>query len=165
VLVLTVDYGRPPWIALILAFSFGSYGLIKKTVGAGAVQSLTVETAALAVPALAYLGWLTAAGQATFGHGPVGHTLLLACTGPITAVPLLLFGVAATRLPLSMLGLLQYLAPVLQFLFGVLLFHEPTPPARLAGFTLVWVALALLTAESLRHQRRQALARAAQALA
>jgi chloramphenicol-sensitive protein RarD len=164
VLVLTVDYGRPPWIALVLAFSFGSYGLIKKTVGAGAVQSLTVETAALAVPALVYLGWLTAVGRATFGHVSVGHTLLLVCTGPVTAVPLLLFGAAATRLPLSMLGLLQYLAPVLQFLFGVLIFDEPVPPARLAGFALVWLALAALTAESLRHQRRQVLARAAAAL-
>jgi chloramphenicol-sensitive protein RarD len=161
VLVLTVDYGRPPWIALVLAFSFGSYGLIKKTVDAGAVQSLTVETAALALPALAYLGWLAAAGQATFGHGPAGHTLLVMSSGPVTAVPLLLFGVAATRLPLSVLGLVQYLAPVLQFLFGVLIFHEPTPPARLAGFGLVWLALAMLTAESLRHQRRQVLARLA----
>lgn len=156
VVVLTVDYGRPPWIALTLAFSFGSYGLIKKTVGIGAVQSLTVETAALAVPALAYLVWLGAAGQATFGSGAVGHSLLLASTGPVTAVPLLLFGMAATRLPLSVLGLVQYLAPVLQFLFGVLLFHEAMPAARLAGFALVWLALAMLTGESLRHQRRVA---------
>jgi chloramphenicol-sensitive protein RarD len=165
VLVLTVDYGRPPWIALVLAFSFGSYGLIKKTVGAGAVQSLAVETAALALPAVVYLGWLNAAGQATFGHASAGNTLLLLTTGPVTAVPLLLFGASARRLPLSVLGLLQYLAPVLQFLFGVLIFDEPMPPARLAGFGLVWVALALLTVESLRQQRRQALARAAAALA
>jgi chloramphenicol-sensitive protein RarD len=165
VLVLAVDYGRPPWIALVLAFSFGSYGLIKKTVGAGAVQSLAVETAALAVPALAYLGWLFAAGQATFGHASAGNTLLLLSTGPVTAVPLLLFGASARRLPLSVLGLLQYLAPVLQFLFGVLIFDEPMPAARLAGFGLVWLALGLLTAESLRNQRRQALARAAAALA
>lgn len=154
VLVLTVDYGRPPWIALVLALSFGSYGLIKKTVGAGAVASLTVETTALAVPALAYLGWLTAVGRSTFTTGSVGHTALLLSTGPVTAVPLLLFGAAARRLPLSVLGLLQYLAPVLQFLFGVLLFHEPMPPARLAGFALVWLALATLTVEGLRHQRR-----------
>jgi len=165
VLVLTVDYGRPPWIALVLAFSFGSYGLIKKTAGVGAVQSLAVETAALALPAVVYLGWLTAAGQATFGHASAGNTLLLLTTGPVTAVPLLLFGASARRLPLSVLGLLQYLAPVLQFLFGVLIFDEPMPPARLAGFGLVWVALALLTVEGLRQQRRQALARAAAALA
>jgi chloramphenicol-sensitive protein RarD len=163
VLVLTVDYGRPPWIALVLAFAFGSYGLIKKTVNAGAVVSLTVETATLAVPALVYLGWLTAAGRSTFGVS-VGHTLLLLATGPVTAAPLLLFGAAARRLPLSTLGLLQYLAPVLQFLFGVLIFHEPMPPARLAGFALVWLALATLTAESLRNQRRQALIRAAESL-
>jgi chloramphenicol-sensitive protein RarD len=165
VIVLTADYGRPPWIALILAFSFGTYGLIKKSVGIGAVQSLTVETAVLFVPALAYLGWLMAAGESTFGQVSAGHALLLAGTGPVTAIPLLLFGAAARRLPLTVLGLLQYLAPVLQFLFGVLLFHEPMPPARLVGFALVWTALVILTVESVRHRRRQnALARAAEAV-
>ncbi len=165
VIVLTADYGRPPWIALILAFSFGTYGLIKKSVGIGAVQSLTVETAVLFVPALAYLGWLMAAGEATFGEISAGHALLLAGTGPVTAIPLLLFGAAARRLPLTVLGLLQYLAPVLQFLFGVLVFHEPMPPARLVGFSLVWTALVILTVESVRHQRKQnALARAAEAV-
>ena len=166
VAVLTVDYGRPPWIALVLAFSFGTYGLIKKSVGAGAMESVTVETATLALPAVAYLTWLTAAGQSHFGQVSAGHTLLLLATGPVTAVPLLFFGAAARRLPLTVLGLLQYLAPVLQFLFGVLLFHEPMPPARLAGFALVWLALVALTAESLRHQRRRyVLARAAAASA
>jgi chloramphenicol-sensitive protein RarD len=165
VIVLTADYGRPPWIALILAFSFGTYGLIKKSVGIGAVQSLTVETAVLFVPALAYLGWLMAAGESTLGQVSAGHALLLAGTGPVTAIPLLLFGAAARRLPLTVLGLLQYLAPVLQFLFGVLLFHEPMPPARLVGFALVWTALVILTVESVRHRRRQnALARAAEAV-
>lgn len=165
VIVLTADYGRPPWIALILAFSFGTYGLIKKSVGIGAVQSLTVETAVLFVPALTYLGWLMAAGESTFGQVSAGHALLLAGTGPVTAIPLLLFGAAARRLPLTVLGLLQYLAPVLQFLFGVLLFHEPMPPARLVGFALVWTALVILTVESVRHRRRQnALARAAEAV-
>jgi chloramphenicol-sensitive protein RarD len=166
VVVLAVDYGRPPWIALVLAFSFGSYGLIKKTAGVGAVPSLAVETAALTVPALAYLGWLNTAGHATFGHHSAGNTLLMLTLGPVTTVPLLLFGASARRLPLSVLGLLQYLAPILQFLYGVLISHEPMPAARLAGFGLVWLALVGLTVESLRHQRRQqALARAAAALA
>ncbi len=154
VLVLTADYGRPPWLALLLAFSFATYGFVKKQVGIGAVESLGVETALLAVPALAYLGWLAATGGSTFGAGGGGHVLLLVLAGPVTAVPLLLFGAAARRLPLSVLGLLQYLAPVLQFGFGVLLFHEPMPPARLAGFALVWLALVVLTADGLRSARR-----------
>jgi len=154
VVVLTVDYGRPPWLALMLAFSFATYGFVKKKVAIGAVESLGVETALLALPALAYLGWLTVAGQATFGTEGGGHVLLLVLAGPVTAVPLLLFGAAARRLPLSLLGLLQYLAPVLQFAFGVLLFHEPMPPARLAGFALVWAALVVLTADGLRAARR-----------
>ena len=154
VVVLAVDYGRPPWLALLLAFSFACYGFIKKKVGIGAVQSLGVETAVLALPALAYLGWLVAAGRSTFGTEGAGHVLLLVLAGPVTAVPLLLFGAAARRLPLSVLGLLQYLAPVLQFGFGVLLFHEPMPPARLAGFALVWAALVLITIEGLHDARR-----------
>ena len=161
VVVLTVDYGRPPWLALLLAFSFATYGFLKKKVAIGAVESLGVETALLALPALAYLGWLVAAGRSTFGTEGGGHVLLLVLAGPVTAVPLLLFGAAARRLPLSVLGLLQYLAPVLQFAFGVLLFHEPMPPARLAGFALVWVALVVLTADGLRGARRTRRARAA----
>jgi chloramphenicol-sensitive protein RarD len=154
VVVLAVDYGRPPWLALTLAASFATYGLIKKQVRMPAMESLGIETAVLVLPALAYLGWLTLAGDATLtGHGP-GHALLMAAAGPITAVPLLLFGAATRRLPLSTVGLLQYLAPVLQFAFGVLLFHEPMPAARLAGFALVWLALVVFTVESVRHSRR-----------
>jgi chloramphenicol-sensitive protein RarD len=153
VVVLAVDYGRPPWLALTLAVSFGTYGLIKKQVGIMAAESLGVETAVLALPALGYLGWLTAHGDSTLGSEGVGHALLLAATGPITAVPLLLFGAAARRLPLSTLGLLQYLAPVLQFGFGVLVFHEPMPAARLVGFAIVWLALVVFTAEGIRHAR------------
>ncbi|HEY6747741.1 MAG TPA: EamA family transporter RarD [Mycobacteriales bacterium] len=154
VVVLAVDYGRPPWLALTLAVSFATYGLIKKQVRMPAMESLGVETAVLALPAAAYLGWLTLAGDATFtAHGP-GHALLMAAAGPVTAVPLLLFGAATRRLPLSTVGLLQYLAPVLQFAFGVLLFHEPMPAARLAGFALVWLALVVFTVESVRHSRR-----------
>jgi chloramphenicol-sensitive protein RarD len=154
VVVLAVDYGRPPWLALTLAMSFATYGLIKKQVRMPAMESLGVETAVLALPALAYLGWLGLAGDATFTSHGTGHALLMATAGPVTAVPLLLFGAATRRLPLSTVGLLQYLAPVLQFAFGVLLFHEPMPAARLAGFALVWLALVVFTVESVRHSRR-----------
>jgi chloramphenicol-sensitive protein RarD len=162
VLVLAVDYGRPPWLALTLAFSFATYGLIKKRVGIAAMESLGVETAVLALPAGAYLGWQAVVGWSTFGSHGAGHALLMASAGVVTAVPLLLFGAAAGRLPLSTLGLMQYLTPVLQFAFGVLLFHEPMPAARLAGFALVWLALAVFTVESARHSHRtrQAVAQA-----
>ena len=156
VVVLAVDYGRPPWIALTLAFSFGTYGLLKKQVGAtvGAVQSLTVETAVLFVPALTYLVLLDARGDAQLGHSGLGHGLLLASAGIATAVPLLFFASAARRIPLSTLGLLQYIAPVLQFLTGVLLYDEPMPASRWVGFVLVWAALSVLTFDGLRQGRR-----------
>lgn len=154
VAILTADYGRPPWVSLVLAGTFGCYGLLKKAAGAGAVDSLTVETAALLLPALGYLAFLVEAGQSTFGHVSAGHTALLVCAGPVTAVPLLFFAAAARRLRLSTLGMVQYLAPVLQFLFGVLVFHEQMPAARLGGFGLVWVALVLLAVEGVREQRR-----------
>ena len=156
VLVLAVDYGRPPWIALTLAFSFGTYGLLKKQVGAtvGAVQSLTVETAVLFVPALTFLVVLDARGDGQLGHTGLGHGLLLASAGIATAVPLLFFASAARRIPLSTLGLLQYIAPVLQFLTGVLLYDEPMPASRWVGFVLVWAALAVLTFDGLRQGHR-----------
>jgi chloramphenicol-sensitive protein RarD len=156
VVVLAVDYGRPPWIALTLAFSFGTYGLLKKQVGAtvGAVQSLTVETAVLFVPALTFLVVLDARGDGQLGHSGLGHGLLLASAGIATAVPLLFFASAARRIPLSTLGLLQYIAPVLQFLTGVLLYDEPMPASRWVGFVLVWAALSVLTFDGLRQGRR-----------
>jgi len=153
VVVLTLDYGRPPWIALTLAFTFGSYGLCKKQANAPAVESLTFETLVIAPVALAYLGWLVWHGRSSFAdHGP-GHTLLLMSAGLVTAVPLVCFGGAAIRVPLVTLGLLQYLTPTLQFALGVLYFHEDMPAGRWVGFGLVWVALAILTVESLRHRR------------
>jgi chloramphenicol-sensitive protein RarD len=155
VTVLTLDYGRLPWIALVLAGSFGTYGLLKKTAGAGAVESLTVETAVLVLPALGFLSVLEANGTGTFGHISAGHTLLLAGAGVVTAIPLLFFGAAATRIPLTTLGLLQYLAPILQFLLGVLLLHEPMPASRLAGFALVWLALMVFTADGIANRSRQ----------
>ncbi|WNM41573.1 EamA family transporter RarD [Micromonospora halotolerans] len=162
VAVLTVDYGRLPWLALVLAFSFAGYGLVKKRLGLPAAEGLFVESAVLALPALAYLGWLGRQGEATFGHGSAGHTALLVLAGAATAIPLLLFAGAANRLPLTGLGMLQYLAPILQLACGVLVFHEPMPPARLAGFGLVWVALVVFTVDAVRHTRRtRAQARAA----
>ncbi len=155
VVVLTLDYGRLPWVALVLAFSFGSYGLAKKLAGAGAVESLSFETLVLAPFAAAYVGWMAEQGTLTFGEHGVGHALLLASTGVVTAVPLICFGAAATRIPLVTLGLLQYLAPVLQFMLGVLWLHEDMPIGRWAGFGLVWVALVIFTVEAWRHRRRQ----------
>ena len=154
VLILTVDYGRPPWIALILAFSFGTYGLIKKKVSVGALESLGVETAILLLPALAFLITLEINGTGTFTHEGVRHDLLLVGAGVITAIPLLFFGAAAIRIPLTTLGLLQYLAPIIQFALGVVVFREDVPPVRLIGFGLVWTALIVLTVETLAHRRR-----------
>ncbi|MFI5666662.1 EamA family transporter RarD [Streptomyces sp. NPDC051704] len=154
VLVLAVGYGRPPWISLVLAFSFATYGLIKKKLNMGGVESLAAETALLFPPALGYLLWLGAQGRSTFATESLGHASLLAATGLVTAIPLVFFGAAAIRVPLSTLGLLQYLAPVFQFGLGVVYFHEAMPPERWAGFSLVWVALALLTWDALRTARK-----------
>ena len=153
--VLTVDYGRPPWIALVLAFSFGTYGLAKNQAGAEAIESLALETMLVAPLAAGYLMWLVAHGESSFASEGPGHALLLASSGLVTAVPLLCFGAAAIRVPMVTLGLLQYLAPILQFLLGVAWFHEDMSPGRWAGFALVWVALALFTVESVRHRRQQ----------
>jgi chloramphenicol-sensitive protein RarD len=154
VAVLTIDYGRPPWIALTLAFSFGTYGLIKKRAGVGGTQSLAFETAVLFVPAVAYLLWLGASGEGTFTSEGSGHAALLALGGICTAVPLMLFGAAAVRIPLATLGLIQYLAPMLQFAIGVLVYSEPMPASRLAGFALVWLALMVFTADALLGRNR-----------
>ncbi|MET9758606.1 EamA family transporter RarD [Streptomyces sp. NPDC006372] len=154
VVVLTVGYGRPPWISLALAFSFATYGLVKKKVNLGGVESLAAETAIQFLPALGYLAWLTAQGGSTFADEGAGHAALLASAGIVTALPLVCFGAAAIRVPLSTIGLLQYLTPVFQFLLGVLYFHEAMPPERWAGFALVWLALALLTWDALRTARR-----------
>ncbi|WP_416977574.1 EamA family transporter RarD [Streptomyces sp. T028] len=154
VLVLTVGYGRPPWISLCLAFSFATYGLVKKKVNLGGVESLAAETAIQFLPALGYLLWLSADGGSTFASEGAGHAALLASTGIVTALPLVCFGAAAIRVPLSTLGLLQYLAPVFQFLLGVVYFGEEMPAERWAGFGLVWLALVLLTADAWRSARR-----------
>lgn len=155
VVVLTLDYGRPPWVALLLAFSFGTYGLLKKQAGVGAVESITVETMVIAPFAAAYIGWLVVAGQSSFGTNGIGHALLLTTTGIITAVPLMLFGAAAIRVSMVSLGLLQYLAPTIQFALGLLVFREDMPASRWIGFGLVWVALVMFTVEAVNHRRRQ----------
>jgi len=155
VVVLTLDYGRLPWVALVLAFSFGTYGLAKKTANVPAVESLTLETVLIAPFAAAYVGWLVASGHSNFAsHGP-GHALLLSSAGIVTAVPLICFGAAAIRVSMVTLGLLQYLAPLIQFGLGVLYFHEDMPAGRWAGFVLVWVALVVFTVEATTHRRRQ----------
>ncbi|WP_369377125.1 EamA family transporter RarD [Streptomyces sp. cg36] len=161
VVVLAVGYGRPPWISLTLAFSFATYGLVKKKVNLGGVESLAAETAMQFLPALAYLVWLGFHGGATFATGGFGHSALLAATGIVTAAPLVCFGAAAIRVPLSTLGLLQYLAPVFQFGLGIVYFHEEMPAERWAGFALVWLALSLLTWDALRTARRGRIALAA----
>ena len=155
VIVLAVDYGRPPWIALLLAFSFGTYGLLKKQAGVGAVESITVETVVLTPAALAYVLWLVATGQSDFGSHGIAHAALFTTTGLVTAVPLMLFGAAAIRVSMVSLGLLQYLAPTIQFALGTLVFDEAMPASRWIGFGLVWLALVIFTVEALNHRRRQ----------
>ena len=164
VVVLTTAYGRPPWIAITLALSFACYGLAQKKASVGAVESLSVETAVLAPVALGYLLLIGLGGAAEVGQHGVGHALLFTTTGIVTAIPLICFGAAATRVSMTTLGLLQYLAPILQFLLGVLWFREEMPAARWAGFVLVWIALVVFTVEALTHRRRQ-LALAAEASA
>jgi chloramphenicol-sensitive protein RarD len=153
VVILTFDYGRLPWIALTLATSFATYGVLKKQLNAGAVDTLTVESAILTPVALGYLIYLQIKGTLTFGHLGWGHSLLLMAAGIVTVIPLLCFAAAATRLPLSTLGLLQYIAPTLQFLLGVLYFGEHMSTARWIGFALVWLALVILTTHGIRRAR------------
>ena len=147
---LTWQAGQLPWIALLLAFSFGCYGLMRKVAALGALEGLSFETMLLFPLAMGYVVWLTLHGQNTFITTSSDSTRwLLAAAGPITAIPLLLFASGARRIPLSMLGLLQYIAPTIQLLLGVWLFHEGFTAARLIGFCVIWSALALYVAEGL----------------
>ncbi|GAA1207748.1 EamA family transporter RarD [Rhodoglobus aureus] len=156
VLVLAIGYGSFPWIALGLAFSFGLYGLVKKSVGpkADALGGLAVETAFLTPIAIVVLLVLSANGTLSVGSVSTGHTVLTLFLGAITAIPLILFAAAARRLPLTYMGLAQYLAPILQLVVGVFVFHEAMPPERWLGFAIVWVALAILTFDLFRHSSR-----------
>lgn len=157
VLVLTADYGRPPVISLILAFSFATYGLCKNRVGGtvDALSGLTTETLLLAPAGVIALTYIEASGNGTFTQNAPWQAILMASTGIVTVAPLLLFAASASRVPLSMIGLMQYVTPTLQFLCGVLILGEHMPASRWAGFGLVWLALAILTFDSLTAQRRR----------
>lgn len=155
VVVLAVGYGQLPWIALVLAFSFGFYGLIKKRVGpkVDAVSGLTLETAWLAPLAVAQLVFVAMTSGLTMGTVGPWHTVLLLMAGVVTAIPLLLFAAASRRLPLIFMGFIQYFAPFIQFLVGVFVLQEPMPPERWIGFALVWLALLVLTFDLVRGAR------------
>jgi chloramphenicol-sensitive protein RarD len=147
---LTWQAGTVPWVALVLAFSFGAYGLLRKTAALGALEGLSFETMVLFPVAVAYVAWLTVNGQNVFLNTESDTTRwLLVAAGPTTAIPLLLFANGARQIPLSVLGVLQYLSPTLQFLLGVWLFQEAFTASRLVGFVLIWSALALFAAEGL----------------
>ena len=152
VLVLTLDYGRLPWIALTLAVSWGSYGLVKKQLGLGALEGLAIETFISSFFYLAYLIYIGNQGTGQFGQG-WGLTLLLMSAGAITAIPLLLFNGSTNRLPFTTIGLLQYITPTLQFSIGVWVLNEDMPTARWAGFLIIWVALAALTLDLVKSSR------------
>ncbi len=149
VVYLSLNYGALPWIALTLAGSFGLYGLMRKTAQLPSLEGLTLETLLLFLPALAYLLGLGAAGQGTFGRADAITSLLLVASGLATAVPLLLFAAGARLIPLSVLGILQYIAPTIQFLIGVTVYHEPLTWERLVGFCLIWLALAVYSIEGI----------------
>jgi chloramphenicol-sensitive protein RarD len=155
VVEIAVSYGRLPWIALALGASFGCYGLVKKLAATPALESMAVETSLVAPPALVYLAVVQAQGHGSFGHVAAGTELLLISSGIVTAVPLLFFAAAARRVPLSLMGLLQYLTPVLQFLLGVYVRHEQVPRSELVGFVLVWIALSVLGVGGFVRWRRQ----------
>ncbi|AWB94209.1 EamA family transporter RarD [Aeromicrobium chenweiae] len=154
VVVLTVDYGRLPWVALLVAFSFAAYGFLKKKADLGAFEGLGMETAILFPVALAFLVFLQVRGDLAFGHEGAGNVALLVGTGVVTAIPLLLFGAAATRLSLTTIGLLQYLGPIIQFIAGLTIFDEDMTGARWVGFVLVWTALVVFTADAVLSRRR-----------
>ena len=152
---LTWQYGQPPWIALYLAASFGLYGLARKTAPVDALGGLFIETLILLPAALVYLIWMQATGAGAFGRHGIGFDLLLMLSGPVTALPLLWFSAAARRLKLSTVGFFQYIAPSTQFLLAVLVYGEPFTHAHAVTFPLIWAALALLTVDAVRRQRRR----------
>jgi chloramphenicol-sensitive protein RarD len=152
VAVLTIDYGRLPWIALGLALSWGSYGLVKKQLGLGALEGLSIETLLSSGFYLGYLIWLGNSGEGHFTYS-LTLTLLLIGGGAVTAIPLLLFNGSTNRLPLTLVGLLQYITPTIQFCIGVWYYHEDMPAARWAGFLIIWVALMSLALDLIRSSR------------
>lgn len=156
VFYMTIAHGRLPWIALMLAFTFGLYGLVKKIAPLGALHGLSLETFILFIPSMAYLVWMERLGSGSFGHLGVVKDLMLMFGGVLTALPLLLFAGAVHRIPLSTMGLIQYVAPTMQFLIGVIIYHEPFDQVRVVGFSLIWAALILYSSSSL-WQRRKAM--------
>lgn len=154
VIYLTLSLGSLPWISLVLAVTFGLYGLMKKLTPLGSLHGLTLETVTIFIPALGYLLFTEASGVGAFGHASLLTSLLLALTGVVTAIPLLLFSSGAQRVPLSTMGLLQYISPTLQFLFGIFMFGEPFSHDRLIGFSIIWAALIFFTVESFLSQRK-----------
>ncbi|SAL82955.1 transporter DMT superfamily protein [Caballeronia choica] len=156
VLWLTWANGAPPWISLALALTFGGYGLLRKTARLGALEGLTLETMLLCPLAAIYLAILGTHGTSGFGHASFGVKVLLIAAGPITAVPLLLFAAGARRIPLSMLGLIQYITPSLQLLIGVLIYQEPFGHDRLMGYGAIWAALAVYSLEGIWRARQVA---------
>ena len=155
VVFLTLGYGAFPWIALTLATTFGFYGLLRKTASLEALEGLALETAVLSVPALAYLVYLELTGAASFGHTATATDVLLAFTGIATALPLLLFAYAARKVTLATVGVLQYIAPTLQFLLGVWVYGETFAATRMIGFGAVWIALVLYSLEGVIERRRE----------
>jgi chloramphenicol-sensitive protein RarD len=153
VLYLALAYGSLPWIALTLAFSFSLYGLIKKTAPLGSAYGLTLETSLLFLPALLYLLYVESVGQGAFTHIGLDMDILMVGAGLITTVPLLMFASAAQRIPLSLVGLFQYITPTIQFLIGVLIYQEPFTPYRLLGFGIVWAALVIFAIEGILARR------------
>lgn len=161
VIVLTIGVGRPPWISLTLAFSFGFYGLIKKRVPLGSAASVAAEALVLTPVALGYLVFLGGTGEGTFTTEGPAHTLLLISAGIATGVPLLLFGAAAKRVTLTSLGLMQYITPLLQMLIAVFVVHEHISPERWIGFSIIWVAVVVFTVDMLVRARSRRRARRA----
>lgn len=151
---LTWQLGRLPWIALVLACSFGVYGLVRKTASLGALEGLALETLLLAPLVLPVLLWWTFTQNGVWAQGDLGASLWLALSGPLSALPLLLFAMAARRLPLATVGLVQYLSPSIQLMLGVWVFHESFSSARLVGFGCIWAALALVSVDALRQNFR-----------
>jgi chloramphenicol-sensitive protein RarD len=152
VIILTVDYGRLPWVALGLALSWGTYGLVKKQLGLGALEGLAIETMIAFIPYCGYLIFIGSKGEGQFGNG-AGLTILLISAGAVTAIPLLLFNGSTTRLPYSTIGLMQYITPTIQFSIGVWVNNEAMPTARWVGFIFIWLALITLATDILKSGR------------
>jgi chloramphenicol-sensitive protein RarD len=154
-LYLTFSYGSLPWIGLILAFSFGLYGFVQKTAPLGALDSVTLETGILLVPAIAYLAYAELTGQGAFLHSPPVSNLLMLGAGVVTTVPLLMFAFATQQITLTLVGILQYIAPTMYFFIGVLIYGEPLTLERLIGFIIIWAALVIFAGEGFIHHQTQ----------